>query len=76
MRVLMGQQVEALWHLLGKRKEHFIPSMVGPFLELTLVPEVDVRRVTLPVIYDMIEWDQRLRRNFKQVKTVEHMPNI
>ncbi|XP_060568206.1 dedicator of cytokinesis protein 4-like isoform X4 [Ruditapes philippinarum] len=68
MRVLMGVQVEELWYALGAHKAHFIPGMIGPFLELTLVPEVDVRKVTLPVIFDMIEWDQKKHGNFKQVE--------
>ncbi|KAL4226980.1 Dedicator of cytokinesis protein 3 [Mactra antiquata] len=68
MRVLMGVQVESLWHALGGHKSYFIPELVGPFLELTLVPEEEVRKVTLPIIFDMMECNQKRHGHFKQVE--------
>ena len=41
--------------------------MVGPFLEVTLVPEVDLRKATLPIFFDMMDCEQKVRGNFKQV---------
>ncbi|XP_052779657.1 dedicator of cytokinesis protein 4-like isoform X2 [Mya arenaria] len=68
MRVLMGIQVESQWNSLGIHRANFIPDLVGPFLRLTLVPEQEVRKVTLPIIVDMLEWDQRQHGNFEQVE--------
>lgn len=63
----MGVQVGALWQALDNHREHFIPTMIGPFLQLTLVPEEDMRKATLPIIGDMMVYDQRTNGNFKQV---------
>lgn len=58
MRVLMGFQILSMWTHLNENKLHFIPSMVGPFLEITLVPEPSLRKATLTVFYDMIQCEQ------------------
>lgn len=42
--------------------------MVGPFLEVTLVPETELRKATLHIFFDMMECEQRVRGNFKQVE--------
>jgi dedicator of cytokinesis protein 3 len=41
--------------------------MVGPFLEVTLVPEPELRKATLHIFFDMMECEQQARGNFKQV---------
>lgn len=58
MRVLMGFQILSMWSQLGEHKINFIPSMVGPFLEVTLVPEPALRKATLTVFYDMMQCEQ------------------
>lgn len=58
MRVLMGFQILSMWSQLGENKLNFIPSMVGPFLEVTLVPEPALRKATLTVFYDMMQCEQ------------------
>lgn len=67
MRVQMGFQILAMWNAIGDYKIHFIPSMVGPFLQVTLVPEPTLRRATLPIFFDMLDCEYRHRGNFKQV---------
>lgn len=42
--------------------------MVAPFLEVTLVPEPELRKATLHIFYDMIQVEQRHRGNFKNVE--------
>ncbi|GFT91558.1 dedicator of cytokinesis protein 3 [Trichonephila clavipes] len=69
MRVLMGFQILSMWDKLGDHKIFFIPVMVGPFLEVTLVPEVDLRKATLPIFFDMMDCEQKVRGNFKQVES-------
>jgi dedicator of cytokinesis protein 3 len=44
--------------------------MVGPFLELTLIPEVELRKSTLMLFYDLIDCEFEARGNFKQVRKV------
>ena len=43
--------------------------MVGPFLQVTLVPEPTLRRATLPIFFDMLDCEHRHRGNFKQVES-------
>jgi hypothetical protein len=56
-----------MWNAIGDYKIHFIPTMVGPFLQVTLVPEQTLRRATLPIFFDMLDCEHRHRGNFKQV---------
>ena len=58
MRVTMGFQVLSMWFQLGNKKSNFIPSMVGPILEITLVPETSLRKSTIEVFYDMIQCEE------------------
>ncbi|KAF0301190.1 Dedicator of cytokinesis protein 3 [Amphibalanus amphitrite] len=69
MRIVMGFEVLSMWRLLGDRKVHFVPSLVGPMLELTLLPAPELRRATLPVFYELMEAEQAARGTFKQVET-------
>lgn len=69
MRVLMGFQILSMWGNLGDRKIYFIPAMVGPFLEVTLVPETELRKATLPIFFDMMDSEQQAHGNFKQVES-------
>lgn len=69
MRVLMGFQILSMWSQLGEHKLHFIPSMVGPFLEVTLVPEPALRKATLTVFYDMMQCEQGSRGSFRLVES-------
>lgn len=69
MRVSMGLQILSMWSQLGNHKLHFIPSMVGPFLEITLVPEPALRKATLSVFYDMMQCEQAARGSFRLVES-------
>ncbi|XP_073817677.1 dedicator of cytokinesis spg [Musca autumnalis] len=69
MRVLMGFQILSMWSQLGEQKLSFIPYMVGPFLEVTLVPEPSLRKATLTVFYDMIQCEQSARGSFRWVES-------
>ncbi|XP_061495992.1 dedicator of cytokinesis protein 4 isoform X4 [Rhineura floridana] len=68
MRVTMGCEIFSMWQNLGEHKVHFIPSLIGPFLEVTLIPQPDLRNVMIPIFHDMMDWEQRRSGNFKQVE--------
>lgn len=53
--------------LADEQRVQFVGSLVGPFLEMTLVPEPELRRATLPIFFDMMQAEQQARGNFKQV---------
>uniref|UniRef100_A0A3Q3BAW6 Dedicator of cytokinesis 3 n=1 Tax=Kryptolebias marmoratus TaxID=37003 RepID=A0A3Q3BAW6_KRYMA len=68
MRVMMTYELFNMWQNLGENKIHFIPGMIGPFLGVTLVPQVEVRNIMIPIFHDMMDWEQRKNGNFKQVE--------
>lgn len=60
----------------GENKIHFIPGMIGPFLGVTLVPQVEVRNIMIPIFHDMMDWEQRKNGNFKQVQKRTQSMNL
>uniref|UniRef100_A0A8C1ZJK1 Dedicator of cytokinesis 3 n=1 Tax=Cyprinus carpio TaxID=7962 RepID=A0A8C1ZJK1_CYPCA len=68
MRVMMAYELFSMWQNLGENKIHFIPGMIGPFLGVTLVPQIEVRNIMIPIFHDMMDWEQRKNGNFKQVE--------
>uniref|UniRef100_A0A8D0UWE5 Dedicator of cytokinesis 5 n=1 Tax=Sus scrofa TaxID=9823 RepID=A0A8D0UWE5_PIG len=55
MRKEIGFRIRDMWYNLGPHKIKFIPSMVGPILEVTLTPEVELRKATIPIFFDMMQ---------------------
>ncbi|PIO39989.1 hypothetical protein AB205_0033050 [Aquarana catesbeiana] len=55
MRKEIGLKIRDMWYNLGPHKIKFIPSMVGPVLEVTLTPEPDLRKATIPIFFDMMQ---------------------
>lgn len=43
--------------------------MVGPILEMTLIPEVELRRATIPIFFDMMLCEYQRTGEFKKVIT-------
>ena len=43
-----------MWHKLKEQKGNFIPDLIGPFLELTLIKQPELRQATLPVVFDIM----------------------
>nr|DBA30779.1 TPA: hypothetical protein GDO54_006721 [Pyxicephalus adspersus] len=54
MRCLIGFAIRDMWYKLDKNKICFIPGMVGPILEMTLIPEAELRKATIPIFFDMM----------------------
>uniref|UniRef100_A0A8C1XNK8 Dedicator of cytokinesis 1 n=1 Tax=Cyprinus carpio TaxID=7962 RepID=A0A8C1XNK8_CYPCA len=52
-------------HPAGPHKIKFIPEMVGPILEMTLVPEIELRKATIPIFFDMMQCEFHFRRCFQ-----------
>uniref|UniRef100_A0AAX7UXY5 Dedicator of cytokinesis 5 n=1 Tax=Astatotilapia calliptera TaxID=8154 RepID=A0AAX7UXY5_ASTCA len=61
MRKTIGFKIRDMWYNLGPHKMKFIPAMVGPILEVTLVPEPELRKATIPIFFDMMQCEH----NFK-----------
>lgn len=54
--------------LTGQNKICFIPGMVGPILEMTLIPEAELRKATIPIFFDMMLCEYQRSGDFKKVK--------
>ncbi|XP_078522728.1 dedicator of cytokinesis protein 5 [Lissotriton helveticus] len=57
MRKQIGFKIRDMWFNLGPHKIKFIPAMVGPILEVTLVPEPELRKATIPIFFDMMQYE-------------------
>uniref|UniRef100_A0A8C9TCB0 Dedicator of cytokinesis 3 n=1 Tax=Scleropages formosus TaxID=113540 RepID=A0A8C9TCB0_SCLFO len=68
MRVTMAYDLYNMWQNLGEDKVHFIPGTIGAFLGVTLVPQDEVRNIMIPILHDMMDWEQRRSGSFKQVE--------
>uniref|UniRef100_A0A8C9SSM2 Dedicator of cytokinesis 2 n=1 Tax=Scleropages formosus TaxID=113540 RepID=A0A8C9SSM2_SCLFO len=66
MRRLIGFAIRDMWYKLGSNKICFIPGMVGPMLEMTLIPEEELRRATIPIFFDMMQCEHSHSGNFKK----------
>ncbi|KAK2492425.1 hypothetical protein MC885_002574 [Smutsia gigantea] len=44
----------------------FIPGMVGPILEMTLIPEAELRKATIPIFFDMMLCEYQRNGDFKK----------
>ncbi|RXN28397.1 dedicator of cytokinesis 2 [Labeo rohita] len=66
MRRLIGFAIRDMWYKLGKNKICFIPGMVGPILEMTLIPEEELRRATIPIFFDMMQCEHTRYGNFSK----------
>lgn len=47
-------EIRSMWFHLGSNKIEFVPTMVGPFLEMTLIPETELRKAIIPIFFDMM----------------------
>lgn len=55
MRREMGFEVRQMWFNLGSHKRRFVPSLIENILEMTLLPEVELRKATIPIFFDMMQ---------------------
>ncbi|OXB54120.1 hypothetical protein ASZ78_002139 [Callipepla squamata] len=66
MRAKIGASIRDMWYKLGHHKIQFIPGMVGPILEMTLVPELELRKSTIPIFFDMMLCEYQLTSSFSR----------
>ncbi|TNN73880.1 Dedicator of cytokinesis protein 1 [Liparis tanakae] len=66
MRRQIGFEIRDMWYNLGPHKIKFIPEMVGPMLEMTLVPEIELRKATIPIFFDMMQCEFHFTCSFQR----------
>ncbi len=50
------------WHV---NSSQLVPSLVGPLLEVSLVPQREVRQTLLPLLFRLMETEQAHKGNFR-----------
>ncbi|XP_045475282.1 dedicator of cytokinesis protein 1 isoform X5 [Harmonia axyridis] len=55
MRRETGFEIRSMWFNLGQYKAQFVPGLVGLVLEMTLLPEPELRKATIPIFFDMMQ---------------------
>ena len=73
-RVTTGKQVILLWHKLGSHKGQFIPDLINSFLKISLLNQRDLRRIAIPLVFDVIKCEQQVNGNFKRVSSYPVLP--
>uniref|UniRef100_A0A1L8DMR3 Putative signaling protein n=1 Tax=Nyssomyia neivai TaxID=330878 RepID=A0A1L8DMR3_9DIPT len=48
-------EIRKMWFSLGENKIQFVPQLVGPLLEMSLIPEPELRKATIPIFFDMMQ---------------------
>ncbi|KAM4748805.1 dedicator of cytokinesis protein 2 [Rhinophrynus dorsalis] len=66
MRCFIGFAIRDMWYKLGQNKICFIPGMVGPILEMTLIPEAELRKATIPIFFDMMLCEYHHNGDFRK----------
>ncbi|XP_055487772.1 dedicator of cytokinesis protein 2-like [Leucoraja erinacea] len=77
MRGVIGAAIREMWYNLGQHKIRFIPGLVGPILEMTLIPEVELRKSTIPIFFDMMQCEYQYKGDFRTfedeiIKNLDH----
>ena len=68
IRINMAQLMVNTWNQCPEQIQ-LVPSLVGPLLELILVPFRDIRQTIVPLLLDMMKVEQTVKGNFKQMET-------
>lgn len=55
IRYETATQICCMWLKLGEHKPHFVPQLVGSILEMSLIPEIELRKATIPIFFDMMQ---------------------
>ncbi|OTF83238.1 hypothetical protein BLA29_010311, partial [Euroglyphus maynei] len=53
LRLEMVVLIRSLWFHLGNHKSEFIPSLIGPLLQVALIPVLAIRKDTIVIFFDM-----------------------
>lgn len=48
-------EIKNMWLNLGEHKTLFVPQLVGSILEMSLIPEIELRKATIPIFFDMMQ---------------------
>ncbi|KJE88818.1 hypothetical protein CAOG_00399 [Capsaspora owczarzaki ATCC 30864] len=69
MRVQSAVVMKELWDKLGPLKIQFVPALVGPLLETTLIPVPELREISLFMLADMAKVEYAARGVIRQTES-------
>lgn len=55
IRHAVANEIRSMWMNLGEHKTHFVPQLVGSILEMSLIPEIELRKASIPIFFDMMQ---------------------
>ena len=67
MRLMLGEHVRVMWSRLADKRANFIPKLIGPFLEITLLKRRELRELSIPLVLDMMKCELEASGNIKRV---------
>lgn len=50
-----AHDITCMWMQLGEHKAAFVPHLVGSILEMSLIPDEELRKDTIPIFFDMMQ---------------------
>lgn len=50
-----ANEIRIMWLNLGEHKAIFVPQLVGSVLEMSLIPEIELRKASIPIFFDMMQ---------------------
>ncbi|KAK3780750.1 hypothetical protein RRG08_001856 [Elysia crispata] len=68
MRVPVGFHIQSLWNHLGPNKQHLMLDMIGPFLRVTMIPQAELRKATIPIFFDIMECEYKIKNHLRRVE--------
>jgi len=54
--------------IVGQHRSHFVPQIIRQLLEVTFVPSTELRKATLPIVYDVLECQQQKTGDLHEVR--------
>ncbi|BFZ10880.1 hypothetical protein BsWGS_13919 [Bradybaena similaris] len=70
MRIPVGLSLYSLWNNLGQNQQHLMLELIGPFLKCTMVPQLDLRKATIPIFFDIMQCEYQLKGHLRKVEGV------
>lgn len=58
-----AQLIRSMWMNMSEHKTQFVPHLVGSILEMSLIPEIEVRRATIPIFFDMMQCEYYMSKH-------------
>ncbi|CAG5118886.1 unnamed protein product, partial [Candidula unifasciata] len=68
MRVPVGFLMYSLWNQLGSNKQHLMLDLIGPFLRVTMVPQPELRKATIPIFFDIVHCEYQINQHVCRVE--------